>query len=118
MVDPHIVNASQAVQHPDVWLQLLERCASISSCHPALIRDLGLQLMEQQQEVSIQQHTIEELQQHNTQLQQQVSGQQHTIQQLQQHDQQRAAEAAELREQVTELRGQVAQLMQSLQHRG
>ena len=109
---------------PDVWLQLLERCASISSCQPALVRDLGLQLVQQrqqiqgmglrdaelQQQVSSGQHII-------TQLQQEISGQQHIIQQLQQHDKKQAAETAELRGQVAELRGQVAQLMQALQHR-
>ena len=42
-----------------------------------------------------------------------MSTQAHDIQQLQQQ----AAEAVELREQVAELRGQVAQLMQALQHR-
>ena len=48
---------------PDVWLRLLERCASISSCQPALIRDLGLQLVEQQDVVTTQQHTITQVQQ-------------------------------------------------------
>ena len=32
---------------PDVWLQLLERCASIPSCQPALIQDLGSDLVQQ-----------------------------------------------------------------------
>ena len=112
----------QAGSPPDVWLQLLERCASISSCQPTLIRDMGLQLAQQQQQVSTQQHLIDQLQQQNTQQQQLVSGQQHTIQQLQQDVQRQAAEAVELRGQmegqVSELRGQVAQLVQALQHRG
>ena len=100
----------------DVWLQLLEHCASIFRRQPAMVRDLGLRLVEQQllHQVRTQQHTI-------TQLQRQVSAHEDINQQLQQQTsqlQQQAAEAVELRGQVSELRGQVAQLMQALQHRG
>ena len=111
---------------PDVWLQLLEHCASISSCQPALIRDLGLQLVEQQQLGSSLQEQCRQ------QQQQQIAQQQQVINQLQEantqqqqraalHHQQLAAVAAaatavDLR--VAALEGQVAQLMQALQRDG
>ena len=104
----------------DVWLQLLEHCASISSCQPALIRDLSLQLVQQQELVQAQQHTIEQLQQqvnsleqHNVEQQQQAGLQQDTLSQLQQQ----AAEAVELRERVALVEGRLAQVLQALQTR-
>ena len=89
---------------PDVWLQLLERCARISSCQPALIRDLGLQLVEQQQLVS-------SLQQQCAGQEQQMSLQQATNSLLQQ-------QGVELHGRVAALEGQLAQLLEALQHRG
>ena len=63
-----------------------------------------MQLVEQQRQISsLQQQSAE----------QQLRLQQEAIGPLQQQ----AAEAAELREQVAELKGHVAQLMQALQHR-
>ena len=72
-----------------MWLQLLERCASISSCQPAVVQHLGLQLVKQQNEIQG--------------LHLQVTHQR--------------AEAVELRGQVAALEGQLAQVLRALQHR-
>ena len=98
---------------PDVWLQLLECCATVSGGQPApwwlsVIGDLGLQLLQQQRQVSTQQETITQLQQQNTQQQLQISTQEYIIQQLQQHASQlqhSAAGAVELRGRVVALEG-------------
>ena len=77
---------------PDVWLQLLEHCASIRSCQPAVVRELGLQLVEQQQTVAV--------------LKQQVSQLQH-----------QALEAVELRGRMASIEGQLRQLVQAQQQK-
>ena len=108
-----------------MWLQLLERLAKVSSCQPAVVRGLALQLAEQQEVVSNLQPPRAGQQQVHMQvigrLQQQISQQGAEMAelrgQLAELRGQQPAESAELRGQVAELRGQVAQLMQALQHR-
>jgi len=56
-------------QPPDVWLQLLERCAADSTCQGSIMRNHAQQLAQQQQ------HSAD-LQQQVTDLQQQLAGQQ------------------------------------------
>ena len=89
---------------PDVWLQLLEHCAGVSSCQPAVVRGLGMQLVEQQQLVNSLQQQVDTLQQQCTEQQQQIG--------------QQAAEAVELQGRMAVLADQVAQLMQAMQHKG
>ena len=120
---------------PDVWLQLLERCASISSCHPTLMRNLHVQLVAQQQRASGLQDQLEEqlhinevlqqqasrLKQLRSEQEQQLGSQQENISRLQQKVtqlQHQTAGAVDLQGRVDLLTQQMAHLMQALQNRG
>ena len=50
----------QAGSPPDVWLQLLERCAAEPGCQPMVLRNLAHQLAEQRQQIA----RLQELLQH------------------------------------------------------
>jgi len=76
---------------PDVWLQLLERCAADSDCQPAIIRNLAQQLLEREAINSQQQEQEQQL----TDLQQQLAEQEHINSQQQQ-------DLADLRQQLVE----------------
>ena len=48
---------------PDVWLQLLDRCAAEPSCQSAVLHSLATQLAQQRQQLSDQQQQLAGLQQ-------------------------------------------------------
>jgi len=70
-------------QPPDVWLQLLERCAADSTCQRSIMRNHAQQLAQQQQQLSQQQLVNVDLQQQVTDLQQHLAGQQQHNMELQ-----------------------------------
>jgi DNA anti-recombination protein RmuC len=102
----HVVNTVQALSDiysyvlhmlqdasapPNVWLQLLEQCATIHDCHPSILHTLAQQLAEQrarttqlEQQVSDQQQAAVVRQQHIASLQEQASNQQQLVAALQQ----------------------------------
>ena len=49
-----IVCVVQDGPDPDVWLQLLERCAAEPNCQPTALRSLAQQLLAQQQQITAQ----------------------------------------------------------------
>jgi hypothetical protein len=82
---------------PDVWLQLLERCAAEPDCQPAALRGLGQQLAEQRAlTTTLQQRVC---------AQEQLSAQQQTA----------AEQVAGLQGQLQELHAAVQQLLHPLQ---
>ena len=133
--------AAQAGSPPDVWLQLLERCAATDpGCQPAALRSLAQQLAEQraltagqiaglQAQLSCEQQRAEALQQQHVAAQQLIAGmyvqltdqQQHNLVLRQQHaasQQQLSAQQQTIAEQgarITALEGQLQQLLQRLQ---
>jgi len=63
-------------QPPDVWLQLLERCAADSECQPAITCNLAQQLAVQEALNRQQQQDLTDLRQDATNLRQQLAEQQ------------------------------------------
>jgi hypothetical protein len=65
---------------PDVWLQLLERCAAEPGCHPTILRHLAQQQAEQRalaaQQLLAQQQLVSAQNLQMSDLQQQLSAQQ------------------------------------------
>jgi hypothetical protein len=58
-----IVCVVQDRADPDVWLQLLERCAAEPNCQPTAMRSMAQQLVAQQQQITAQQQQLVEQQQ-------------------------------------------------------
>ena len=76
------VHTPQDDNSPPVWLQLLQRCAGVSSCQPTLIHGLVPHVVEPLQ-VCWQHQVVCGLQQQTAKQEQQISLQQATISQLQ-----------------------------------
>lgn len=110
-----------------VWVQLQRHCACYPQCQALLLQGLFQTLAEQQRAAALEQqmrHRQEEMQQqrqHEMQQQQEML-QAQVVQLQQQVDGYRRklsatrSEAAELRGRVTALEGQLAQVLQALQH--
>jgi hypothetical protein len=107
----------QAVgSNPEVWLQLLERCAFHLNCHPTIVRDLAQQLAQQRAMVVQQQQALFEQGAHIAVLQGQLQSALASARQQQPFlDQQRAAAVQVIAEQgarIAVLEGQLQVLLQ------
>jgi hypothetical protein len=84
---------------PDVWLQLLERCAADPNCQPTAMRSLAQQLAEQRALTAQQQQQMQVQQQQLSAQQQVVEGQGARITGLQEQLQAMQAQLQELLQQ-------------------
>jgi hypothetical protein len=86
---------------PDVWVQLLERCAADQQCQPALISSVVLQLQQQQQDTKEQ---VAAARAEAAAEAAELRGQLQTA----------GAEAAELRGRVQALEGQLQEMLAAM----
>jgi len=85
---PVVLLLLQAGQPPDVWLQLLERCAEDKACMPSIIQGYPQQqqdVTDLQQQLTLTQQDNARLQQQVTYLQQQLASRQQAQAQQQHH---------------------------------
>jgi hypothetical protein len=97
----------QADPAPDVWLQLLELCASDPDCQPTALRSLARQLADQQLLTTQQRVLNAQQQQQIAGLQDQLSAQQRVV----------AEQGMQHRALVASLEGQLHEVRAELQQR-
>jgi hypothetical protein len=115
-----LLRVLQAGTAPDVWLQLLERCAADSVCQTTVLRSLAQQLAEQRALTQAQQQQVWVHEQHIVQQHQQISGLQWHVSTQQQHTmvlhQQLVAQQQVAAQQAAQIADLQQQLQQVLQH--